>query len=108
MKSSRRSLQLLGCACRPSAIAQRAICDRPFTCATQELLELNQAVADYVKATAAFEVGKLAITKFLYTGLVAAVALPLALLTATSLLDTPWAVAMERAMKVCVPFQCSA
>jgi len=45
-------------------------------------------------------VGKLAVTKFLYTGLVAAVAIPLALLSATSLLDTPWAVAVERAMKV--------
>lgn len=38
--------------------------------------------------------------QFLYTGLMAAVALPLALLSATTLLDTPWAVAMERAMKV--------
>ncbi len=65
----------------------------------QELLELNVAVSDYLKATAAFEVGKLAVAKLLYTGLVAACTLPLALLTATSLLDTPWAVAMERAMK---------
>lgn len=29
----------------------------------QELLELNAAVADYLKATAAFEVGKLAVQK---------------------------------------------
>lgn len=46
------------------------------------------------------QVGKLAVQKFLYTGLVAAVALPLTLLTATSLLDTPWAIALDRAMKV--------
>ena len=46
------------------------------------------------------QIGKLAVQKLLYTGLVAAVALPLALLTAASLLDTPWAVALDRAMKV--------
>ena len=46
------------------------------------------------------QVGKLAVTKLLYTGLVAAVALPLALLSAASLIDTPWSIAMDRAMKV--------
>ena len=46
------------------------------------------------------QIGKLAVQKLLYTGLVAAVALPLALLTAASLLDTPWAVALDRATKV--------
>lgn len=51
-------------------------------------------------ARAVPQVGKLAVQKFLFTGLVAAVALPLALLSAASLLDNPWAVATERAMKV--------
>lgn len=43
--------------------------------------------------------GKLAVSKLVATSLVAAVALPMALLMAASLIDTPWAVAMDRAMK---------
>lgn len=39
-------------------------------------------------------------SKLLYAGLVTAVALPMALLGAASFIDTPWAVAMDRAKKV--------
>lgn len=46
------------------------------------------------------QAGKLAVSKLLYAGLVTAVALPMALLGAASFIDTPWAVAMDRAKKV--------
>lgn len=46
------------------------------------------------------EVSKLAAQKFLYTGLVAAVAPPLVLASFSNLIDTPWSLAMDRAVKV--------
>ena len=66
----------------------------------QELRELNQALATYIRNSAALEVGKLAIQKFMYTGLVAAVAAPMVLASFSSVIDTPWGVALNRAVKV--------
>jgi len=57
------------------------------------------------------EVSKLAIQKFMYTGLVAAVAAPMVLASFSSVIDTPWGVALNRAVKVplllCSPFTIS-
>ncbi len=66
----------------------------------QELRELNQALASYIASSAAMEVSKLAIQKFMYTGLVAAVAAPMVLASFSSVIDTPWGVALNRAVKV--------
>ena len=46
------------------------------------------------------EVSKLAIQKFMYTGLVAAVAAPMVLASFSSVIDTPWGVALNRSVKV--------
>ena len=69
----------------------------------QELQQLNQALATYIASSAAMEVSKLAIQKFMYTGLVAAVAAPMVLASFSSVIDTPWGVALNRAVKVASP-----
>ena len=66
----------------------------------QELIELNGVLVSVLTRNAVMEVSKLAIQKFLYTGLVAAVAPPLALVTVSTVIDTPWQVALNRAVKV--------
>ncbi len=74
----------------------------------QELRDLNQALVTYIRNSAALEVSKLAIQKFMYTGLVAAVAAPMVLASFSSVIDTPWGVALNRAVKVTSPPACCA
>lgn len=66
---------------------------------TKELLQLNEVLITFLKQNAVMEVSKLAAQKFLYTGLVAAVAPPLVLASFSNLIDTPWSLAMDRAVK---------
>ncbi|KAK9817178.1 hypothetical protein WJX72_010703 [[Myrmecia] bisecta] len=64
-----------------------------------ELLALNGAIADFLTKQAYQEVVKFTLQNFFYTGLVAAVAAPWALLSFSQLIDTAWAVVMDRAIK---------
>ena len=65
----------------------------------QELLELNEALITYIRNSAVTEVSRLAIQKFLYTGLMAAVAPPMVLASLSGFIDTAWTVALNRAVK---------
>ena len=66
---------------------------------SERCVSFRRVAAEGRPAWEAWQVGKLAVSKLVATSLVAAVALPMALLMAASLIDTPWAVAMDRAMK---------
>ena len=63
-------------------------------------MELNGATLAFIRQQAYQEVAKLTLTTFFYTGLVAALAPPMLLATLSALIDTPWSIALDRAMKV--------
>ena len=58
---------------------------------------LNQCVYNCVQVT--MEAGKYLVEQFVVQGLVAAVALPMTVMSAATLIDTWWAVCLDRAEK---------
>ncbi|CAK0785406.1 hypothetical protein CVIRNUC_008615 [Coccomyxa viridis] len=65
---------------------------------TNELLALTSSIVNFLKDQAAQAAGKYLIEKFIVHGLVAAVALPMTLLSVSSLIDSQWTVVMNRAV----------
>ncbi|CAL5224218.1 g6865 [Coccomyxa viridis] len=65
---------------------------------TEELLALNKSIVSFLKDQAAQAAGKWLIEKFVIHGLVAAVALPMTLMSVSSLIDSQWTVVMNRAV----------
>lgn len=82
---------------------------RPLGCAdserfalvweSEELKALNNTLFSFVKNKVTAEAGKYLVEQFVVHGLVAAVALPMTLMSAANLIDTWWAVCLDRAEK---------
>ncbi|KAL0054954.1 hypothetical protein WJX82_005086 [Trebouxia sp. C0006] len=82
---------------------------RPLGCAdserfalvweSEELKALNNTLFSFVKNKVTMEAGKYLVEQFVVQGLVAAVALPMTVMSAANLIDTWWAVCLDRAEK---------
>ncbi|KAK9823941.1 hypothetical protein WJX72_006533 [[Myrmecia] bisecta] len=67
---------------------------------TEPLIALNGALMKFIKSKATQEAGKYMVEHFLVHGLMAAVALPMTVLSASNFIDSNWAVVMDRSVKV--------
>ncbi|KAA6418450.1 MAG: hypothetical protein FRX49_11610 [Trebouxia sp. A1-2] len=82
---------------------------RPLGCAdserfalvweSEELKALNNTLFSFIKNKVTVEAGKYLVEQFVVQGLVAAVALPMTVMSAANLIDTWWAVCLDRAEK---------
>ncbi|KAA6416645.1 MAG: hypothetical protein FRX49_13381, partial [Trebouxia sp. A1-2] len=82
---------------------------RPLGCAdserfalvweSEELKALNNTLFSFIKNKVTMEAGKYLVEQFVVQGLVAAVALPMTVMSAANLIDTWWAVCLDRAEK---------
>ncbi|BDA42345.1 probable transmembrane and coiled-coil domain-containing protein 4 at C-terminar half [Coccomyxa sp. Obi] len=66
---------------------------------SKELLALNNAIVSFMAQQAYQEIAKFTLTHFFYTGLVAAFATPLLLVSFSQMIDHAWVVALDRAQK---------
>ncbi|CAL8463668.1 g3202 [Coccomyxa elongata] len=65
---------------------------------SQELLALNKSIMAFIKDQAAQMAGKWFIEKFLVHGLIAAISLPMTVLSVSSIIDAQWNVVSNRAV----------